>query len=141
MELNCQWPEEVIVYTDGASRGNPGPASIGIYVLDAQGGEIQRYGERLGEQTNNFAEYTAVERSLQFAVKAGVKKVVFRSDSQLLVRQMIGQYKVKSPAIKPLYEECQKLVKQIPTVEFEHVRREMNKEADQLANDALDGLL
>ena len=133
-----KWPVEVIVYTDGASRGNPGPASIGVYVTAADSTPLVEYGECLGQQTNNFAEYTAVLRALMMAAKEGVKKITIRSDSELMVKQMKGIYKVKSPVIKPLHAEAISLSKKFAAVQFEHVRREFNIEADRIANEALD---
>ena len=138
---NTKWPEKVIIYTDGASRGNPGPASIGIYVTDIDGGVVAEVGEKLGSQTNNYAEYTAVQRAFELANAEQVKDVVLRSDSQLLIRQMLGEYKVKSESIRPLFLECKSLAEKFSSVQFEHVRREFNKEADSLANQALDGLI
>ncbi len=132
------WPHEVIAYTDGASRGNPGPASLGIYVTDREANLIEEYGEKLGNQTNNFAEYTAVLRALQLASKRGARRIHLKSDSELMVKQMTGVYKVKSPVIMPLVLECKTWIKKFDSVTFEHVRREYNKEADRLANEALD---
>lgn len=132
------WPKKVIIYTDGASRGNPGPASIGIYITDAKNSEIASISEVLGEQTNNFAEYTAVLRALHEATKHKVDDVLLRSDSELLIKQLKGEYKVKSETLRPLYLECISLVKKLKQITFEHVRREYNKEADRLANYALD---
>ena len=132
------WPEEIIVYTDGASRGNPGPASVGIFVTDLHANTVCEHGERLGNQTNNFAEYTAVVKALQLAFEHGVRRVHLRSDSELMVKQMMGVYKVKSPVIQPLFLACRDSIKKFESVRFEHVRREFNTEADRLANEALD---
>lgn len=132
------WPTEVTIYTDGASRGNPGPASIGIYVTDAEGNALMELGERLGHQTNNFAEYSAVIRGLQLALEYGAKRVHLRSDSELMVKQMTGVYKVKSPAIQPLHSQAMALIRRFDNVRFEHVRREFNSTADRIANEALD---
>lgn len=134
-----KWPKKVIVYTDGASRGNPGPASIGIFVTDEKQSEVARFSEALGVQTNNFAEYSAVIMALQQAHHHKIKEMTLRSDSELLIRQLKGEYKVKSETLRPLYEECIALIRKIGKVTFEHVRREFNKEADKLANQALDG--
>lgn len=132
------WPKEIIIYTDGASRGNPGPASVGIVFTDLKGNIIETISEYLGEQTNNFAEYSAVVKALSFAQAQGVNKIELRSDSELMIRQMTGLYKVKSESIRPLFEQCQTLAKFFRTIKFNHVRREFNKEADRLANLALD---
>jgi ribonuclease HI len=135
-----QWPKEIVIYTDGASRGNPGPASIGIYVTTPTGEVVFEHKEKLGLQTNNFAEYTAVLRSLELAKSFRAESILIRSDSELMVKQMKGEYKVKSPVIQPLFATCQNLLKLLPKVRFEHVRREYNREADRLANEALDAL-
>jgi ribonuclease HI len=135
---NMKWPKRVTIYTDGASRGNPGPASIGIFVIDADGAALLEHGERLGAQTNNFAEYMAVIRALELAHESGVAEVVLRSDSELMVKQMTGVYKVKSPVIQPLHQRARQLMAQFKGVKFEHVRRELNAEADRIANEALD---
>ena len=135
---STEWPSAVIINTDGASRGNPGAASLGYTVVSSADDMVFEYAEALGDQTNNYAEYMAIVRALEKASENGVKELTLRSDSQLLVRQLIGQYKVKSPGLKPLFEQCKKLKQSIPTVHFEHVRREFNKRADELANLVLD---
>ncbi len=132
------WPKQVIIYTDGASRGNPGPASVGIYVTDLDNQVVDEVGEKLGHQTNNFAEYTAVVRSLEIAQTRGCEKILLRSDSELMVKQMTGLYKVKSDVIKPLYQKVLQLKGNFKELKFEHVRREFNREADRVANEALD---
>ena len=137
-EGQTPWPVDVIAYTDGASRGNPGPASLGIYVTDRAANIVEEYGEKLGHQTNNFAEYTAVLRALQLGCQRGARRIHLRSDSELMVKQMTGIYKVKSPVILPLVAECRAWMKKFESVTFEHVRREFNREADRLANEALD---
>jgi ribonuclease HI len=137
-EKSSGWPKSVIIYTDGASRGNPGPASLGIHVITSTDKEVARISEPLGIQTNNFAEYTAVLRALELAKENGAKEIHLRSDSELMIRQMTGIYKVKSPVIKPLFDACKDLLKHFNSVKFEHVRREQNTVADELANHALD---
>lgn len=137
-EQRKNWPKKVIIYTDGASRGNPGPAAIGIHVTDSDSQTIAEHKEALGIQTNNFAEYTAVIRALELSLAQGVTDIILRSDSELMVRQMSGMYKVKSEAILPLYEKANQLLSKFASVKFEHVRRENNREADRLANEALD---
>ncbi|MBT4762610.1 MAG: ribonuclease HI family protein [Bdellovibrionaceae bacterium] len=131
------WPEEVIIHTDGASKGNPGPASLGLTVSDLSDAVVFEYAESLGHQTNNFAEYTAVIRAFEFCVKNNVKKVILKSDSQLLIRQLNGQYKVKSAVIIPLFQKSKVLLSQISKNELVHVRREFNVRADELANQVL----
>lgn len=135
------WPTKIRMNTDGASRGNPGLSSYGIYVTDSDGNVVDEISEPLGLQTNNYAEYTAVVRALELAAENKVAHVIVRSDSELLIRQLNGQYKVKSESLRPLYSRCIELAKKIGTVEFVHVRRELNQEADRLANLALDSSL
>ena len=129
------------IFTDGASRGNPGPASVGIVFYDEKDHALGDHKEYLGEYTNNFAEYMAVIRALEICTSHPVKEIDFLCDSQLLVRQMSGEYKVKSEQIIPLYEQVKKLVRKFGRVDFHHVRRELNKEADALANQALDSAI
>jgi ribonuclease HI len=129
------------VFTDGASRGNPGPAAIGIVFYDLNDQALGDHKESLGSQTNNYAEYMAVIRALEICQDHPVERIDFYCDSQLLVKQMLGEYKVKAPQIKPLFEKAKSLVKSFSAVGFHHVRREMNKEADALANQALDATL
>ncbi|MEM7647290.1 MAG: ribonuclease HI family protein [Pseudomonadota bacterium] len=132
-------PNTVKIFTDGASRGNPGPAAIGIVFYDQNDYRVYEYKETLGDQTNNYAEYMAVIRGLEFCVNEDVENVQFYCDSQLLVKQMLGEYKVKAPQIKELFLAAKELTGQLGEVGFNHVRREFNKEADALANQALDG--
>lgn len=134
-----KWPATLIANTDGASRGNPGQSSFGVTVSDESGATVYEFAQTLGEQTNNYAEYMAVKWVLEKAVENRVKNLTIRSDSQLLIRQLLGQYKVKSDNIRSLYEDCLNLSRKIPKVYFEHVRREENKRADELANLVLDG--
>lgn len=131
--MNKPW----IVYTDGACRGNPGLSSAGIYVVSPDGKEY-RHKKFLGHQTNNFAEYQAMILALKGLIKANAKQVILRADSQLMIRQMLGEYKVKHPAIKILFDEAKALQKEFASIKFEHVRREDNQEADRLANEAID---
>ena len=130
---DTHWPPFVTIYTDGASRGNPGEASIGISVSSKKK-ILYEYGESLGVKTNNFAEYMAVYKALLLAVQNGVKEVILYSDSQLLVEQMLGNYKVKSSSLKPIYEKCIFLTQKIPSVIFKHIKRDKNKRADEIAN-------
>jgi ribonuclease HI len=123
---------------DGASRGNPGPAAYAVVMRDPNGKVILEMGKRLGRDTNNVAEYYALLAALDYATSRGILSLRIRSDSELLVRQMQGRYKVKSPALKQLHERAVKLVHQLAYFTIEHVRREMNRDADALANEALD---
>jgi ribonuclease HI len=132
-----------VLYTDGASRGNPGPSSIGAAIyFDGPDGleEVASISEPIGHTTNNVAEYKAVVAGLELVGRFEPTEVLVRADSQLLVRQLGGQYRVKAPNLKPLYGEVCRLVDELPMVRFEHVRREANTRADALANEALDRL-
>jgi ribonuclease HI len=122
---------------DGGSRGNPGPAGYGVRV-EREDGSIVELKEALPLATNNVAEYSGLLAALQWAVAHGITTLHVRSDSLLLVNQMKGQYRVKNPGLQPLYEDARSLVHQIGRVTFEHVRREYNKDADRLANEAMD---
>jgi probable phosphoglycerate mutase len=122
---------------DGGSRGNPGPAGYGVRIQQSDGTAIDLK-ESLGIATNNVAEYNALLAALRWALGHAVTALHVRSDSELLVKQMKGQYRVKNPGLLPLYEEARGLARQIGRVTFEHVRREFNKDADRLANEAMD---
>jgi ribonuclease HI len=121
------------VYIDGGSRGNPGPAGAGVYFPG-----IVSVAEYLGEQTNNFAEYTALVTALKFAAAMGCKDLQIFSDSELVVKQIKGLYKVKNANIIPLYQSAKLWMAPIVRCSIDHVRREFNKDADRLANDAMD---
>ena len=132
-------PETVVVHTDGASRGNPGPASIGVVVTDPVGRVLAEFGEALPRPTtNNVAEYTAVIRGLERALQLGARRVRCRMDSQLVVRQLNGDYRVRHADMVPLHRRVTDLVRRFESVDFAHVPRELNAEADRLANLALD---
>jgi probable phosphoglycerate mutase len=122
---------------DGGSRGNPGPAGYGV-VIQLDDGSVVRLKEALGVATNNVAEYRGLLGALEWAAREGLSRLLVRSDSLLLVQQMRGVYKVKHPGLQPLFSEAQRLARSIGSVEFEHVRRESNSEADRLANEAMD---
>jgi ribonuclease HI len=123
---------------DGAARGNPGPASYAVVMRDPAGKIVLELAKRLGRATNNVAEYYALIAALDFAINHGITALRIRSDSELLVRQMLGRYKVKSPDLKPLHERATRMSRQLSYFAIEHVRREMNRDADVLANVALD---
>lgn len=125
---------------DGAARGNPGPAAF-AYVIAADGQSVLEGAGRLGKATNNVAEYTALVKALERAGELGAERLVIRSDSELIVKQMNGEYKVKNASLRALYEEAVDLTHGFASVTLEHVRREQNKRADQLCNHALDGKL
>lgn len=126
------------LYTDGGARGNPGPAGAGALLLDADGKEVEAISAYLGEMTNNQAEYRALLLGLQAAIDNGVAELDVRMDSELIVKQMKGEYKVKHPDMKPLNAQAQALVAQIGVVNFYHIRREFNADADKLVNQAID---
>jgi ribonuclease HI len=130
--------QSVVVQTDGASRGNPGPAAIGVVITDPSGRVLLELGEALPPTTNNVAEYTAVIRALERAAQLGARRVQVKMDSQLVVRQLNGSYRVKHADMLPLYRRVLDLIKGFDEVTFEHVPREQNTEADRLANLALD---
>jgi ribonuclease HI len=123
---------------DGASRGNPGPASYAVVMRDPGGKVVLELAKRLGRETNNVAEYYALLAALDYASSHNINALRIRSDSELLVRQMQGRYKVKSADLKPLHERASKLARQLEYFVIEHVRRESNRDADALANVALD---
>jgi ribonuclease HI len=123
---------------DGASRGNPGPASYAVVLRDPSGKIVLELAKNIGRETNNVAEYYALLAALDYATSHGIRALRIRSDSELLVRQMQGRYKVKSADLKPLHERASKLARQLEYFTIEHVPRELNREADGLANVALD---
>lgn len=126
------------IFTDGGARGNPGPAGIGVYIVKDRK-PVHEIAEYIGETTNNIAEYTALVRALEWVTKqADAESVIIKMDSELVVKQMKGEYKVKNPALKTLWSEAQKLAYTLSSVSYEHVRREQNVEADRLANSAMD---
>jgi probable phosphoglycerate mutase len=127
-----------IANVDGASRGNPGPASYAVILRGPDGKTLFEIGKYLGRATNNVAEYYALITALDYAATARIDRLLVRSDSELLVRQMQGRYKVKSPDLRPLFERAHKLSRGFAHFAIEHVRRELNSEADELANIALD---
>jgi ribonuclease HI len=129
---------EGVLWTDGAARGNPGPAGIGA-ILKSKTGEVLYSGsEYVGHTTNNVAEYKAVLLGLEGALAQGIKKVEVRADSELLIKQLKGEYRVKSAGLKPLYDEARKLLGRFDGVKLTHIRRELNGEADRLANQGID---
>jgi len=128
---------ELTIYTDGASRNNPGEAGAGIFIL-RDGEPFQQIARYLGTTTNNIAEYTAAIIALEQAVKLGASRVTLNADSELLVKQLNGQYKVKNEGLKPLHAKVKELIAKISSVEVRYIPREKNKEADALANKAID---
>lgn len=127
----------VVLYTDGAARGNPGPAAIGIVLIDAKGKEIEALGEVLGETTNNEAEYRALLRGIQRALAHHADEIEIRTDSELMARQLKGAYRVRAAHLKPLFDQAQRALARFARVSIRHVPREQNRRADALANAAL----
>jgi ribonuclease HI len=125
-------------HIDGGSRGNPGPASYGVVIRDPRGQVVAKLKKYIGRSTNNVAEYYGLIAALDYAQQHSIRALRIESDSELLVRQMRGQYKVKSPELRPLYERARKMVQTFDTFKIDHVYREQNAEADALANEALD---
>ena len=123
---------------DGGSRGNPGPAAYGVVVRDPRGEIVARLKKYIGNNTNNVAEYFGLIAALDYAQNHGVRALRVESDSELMVKQMRGQYKVKSAELKPLFERAKKMSQTFESFRISHVYREQNKEADALANQALD---
>jgi probable phosphoglycerate mutase len=128
----------ITAYTDGGSRGNPGPAGYGVRIEDGDGTLLEELHASIGITTNNVAEYRALIAALEWALAHGHAQVRVRADSELLVKQMRGEYRVKHPGLQPLYETARALAARIGRVTYEHVRREANREADRLANVAMD---
>lgn len=130
----------VVIFTDGGSRGNPGPAGTGVVIKDQDGAILYAVGEYIGETTNNVAEYKALIRALEQAVKLGATELQINMDSELIVKQMLGQYKIKEPGLQVLAAEVIKLKNNFANVSFKHIKREYNQEADKLVNQALDNV-
>jgi ribonuclease HI len=127
-----------VLWTDGAARGNPGPAGIGA-ILKSPSGEVLYTGsEYLGHTTNNVAEYKAVLLGLERALELGIRRIEVRADSELLIKQLRGEYRVRHEALKPLYEAAQRLLARFEKKKLVHVRREQNGDADRLANLGID---
>lgn len=128
----------LIAHVDGGSRGNPGPSGYGVVITDQAGRRVAALSEYLGHQTNNYAEYHGMLAALEYATKNGHKALKVVGDSELLVKQIRGQYKVKSPALVELYQRAKQMIAQLDWFSIQHVLREKNAEADRLANVAMD---
>ena len=128
----------LIANIDGGARGNPGASGFGVFVQDESGEEVASLYGYLGEQTNNVAEYAGLLAALRYASSQGARRMKIRSDSELLVRQINGEYRVKNPRLIELHRAARGLISRIGGVTVEHVRREQNKDADRLANEAMD---
>ncbi|MBI2941436.1 MAG: ribonuclease HI family protein [Chloroflexi bacterium] len=137
--MSSQPQRWLIVQTDGASRGNPGPAGAGAVLRSPGGAVVREVSHYLGIATNNQAEYVALILALKAALDAGADAVDLRLDSELLVRQLQGTYRVRSPQLAPLYERVRELLGRFREMRIRHVPREQNAAADQLANKAIDG--
>jgi probable phosphoglycerate mutase len=129
---------EIVAYCDGGSRGNPGPSGYGVSIEDAAGRPIAGLSEFLGVKTNNFAEYSGLLAALEYALSQGHPRLRVVADSELMVKQMKGQYQVKSPDLRPLWEEAKRRAARLERFEIQHVLRSKNKRADALANEAMD---
>jgi probable phosphoglycerate mutase len=128
----------VIAHCDGGARGNPGPAGYGALLQDEAGAILAELSEFLGNRTNNYAEYSGLLGCLQWAIDHGHRRLRVVSDSELMVKQIQGKYKVNSPDLRPLWEEARRRIQQLDRFEISHALRHKNKAADQLANDAMD---
>jgi ribonuclease HI len=126
------------LYSDGAARGNPGPSGAGAVLIEPGGTVVAKLGKYLGTQTNNYAEYMGLLIGLRHAKSLGAKEIEVFADSELLIRQLGGRYQVKSPTLRPLYEEAVKLLNDFSRVKLVHVPREMNAAADEMSNRAID---
>lgn len=144
MSSNSLFPREdqktdwISAHCDGGARGNPGPAGYGAQVCDSSGSVIAELSEFLGVRTNNFAEYSGLLGCLQFALDHHHSRLRVVSDSELMVKQIQGKYQVKSPDLKPLYEEAKRRIARLEKFEISHALRHKNKDADRLANEAMD---
>jgi ribonuclease HI len=134
-------PARVVVHVDGGARGNPGPAAIGVVISAPEGEVLDELGERIGVATNNVAEYRALLRGLERAAALGAREVEIVNDSELVAKQLIGAYKVKHPAMKPLYEQATAALRGFDRWRIRSVPRAQNARADALVNAALDGTI
>ena len=132
---------KAIVNVDGGARGNPGPAAIGVVVRDGDGAVVEELGEKIGEATNNVAEYRALLKGIELAAAHGAGDLELIGDSELVVRQVEGRYKVKNVGMKELHAEVKKALAGFDSWSIRHVRRAENADADRLVNEALDGVL
>ena len=137
-ESPTRGPFAAVANIDGGSRGNPGPAAYGVIIRGPKGEVLAELGEYLGIQTNNVAEYSGLVAALDWAAQQGLTSLKVLSDSELLVRQMRGQYKVKHPALRELFDRAQAKTRKLQQFAIEHVRREANRDADRMVNQVLD---
>lgn len=129
---------KLVTFTDGGARGNPGPAAAGIVIKDENGHILDAYGEYLGKQTNNFAEYSALISALKRAKELGATEVECRLDSELVTKQMQGKYKVRDPGLQKLFVQAYNASTAFKKISYHHIFRESNKEADKQVNETLD---
>ena len=136
---NAPTPERyIIAHIDGGARGNPGPAGYGVAVADSSGKPVAELSEYIGHKSNNVAEYSGLLGALQYCMTHGEPALKIISDSELMVKQLNGVYKVKSPDLKVLYDQAQIMIRRLDWFRAEHVLREKNRDADRLANEAMD---
>ena len=129
--------KKVIIYVDGGSRGNPGPSGVGVVILDANGKRLKEVSRYIGETTNNISEYNALLYGLEEALILRVDEIVVNLDSELVAKQLTGDYRVKDSGLKPLFERAMNMLKSFKSFEIRHIEREKNKEADKLVNRAI----
>jgi probable phosphoglycerate mutase len=129
---------EIVAHIDGGSRGNPGPAAYGVAIKTPQGQPVTAFAKFIGENTNNFAEYQGLLAALEYALSHGYPRLRVLTDSELMARQISGRYKVRSPDLKPLYDKAREMIARLESFSIRHVYREQNREADRLANKAMD---
>jgi ribonuclease HI len=138
MNMAMEAARSLVAHTDGGARGNPGPAGYGVIIHNGNGEKVAALSQYLGHQTNNFAEYQALIAALEYAVEHGATRLKIISDSELMVRQIRGIYKVKEPTLRDLHARASQLSRKLERFEIEHVLRGKNREADELANAAMD---
>ena len=131
-------PAEATLFADGGSRGNPGPAASGAVLVGTDGSVLEEIGRYLGTATNNVAEWTALCIGLECAAERGIRRLAVRMDSELVVKQMRGEYRVKHAALQPLHRQAQSLLRRFEHVDIKHVPRKQNTLADRVVNDVLD---
>lgn len=136
--MSSAQPPELLIHIDGGSRGNPGPAGFGVHAVDGQGKVVAEHFGFIGIATNNVAEYQALVHAFNLATARGARRIEIRSDSELVVKQMNGLYKVKHPDMLTLWRQASTRRRSFEAADIKHVRREQNKEADALANRAMD---
>lgn len=130
---------KLVAHVDGGSRGNPGPAAAGVVISDAGGEVLREEGRPIGRATNNVAEYRALLLGIELALELGADELELVGDSELIVKQVLGEYRVKDPGLRPLHAEVKAALDPLAAWSIRHVRREQNADADRLVNEALDG--